>query len=273
MTCCSAMAGSIASVKVDVPVAVPAALTASRRLRLATFLFGGAGLLGLGSVLPWFREVERGTSTVTYQGGGGGLPIAIALAIAVCAYLYLTRSRGVPLKLTLLFLPVLNAVLSLLTVSGHGFPETNEYFSSAFYIGFYASVVGTMSVLVGAALTLREPRESPVGDGGTLTARKKPMPIALIVGLILLFFVGLVAACGLLPIGEDVTGERPVDRVVGAVADPIEDAEDVQQAQRADQAKEQDGNDHGLHGARDVDEEFAPAGTVGQHPTDDGRDD
>ena len=73
----------------------------------------------------------------------------------------------------------------------------------------------------------------------------------------------LVATGGFFAIGQHITRERPVDRVVGAVADAIEDAEDIEHSERADEAEEQDRDDDRLHGARDVDEEFAPPGPVG----------
>ena len=50
-----------------------------------------------------------------------------------------------------------------------------------------------------------------------------------------------VATGGLLSIGKHVAGERPVNRVVGAVADAIEDAEDIQQGKGADEPEELQG--------------------------------
>src|SRR6266480_2732128 len=58
----------------------------------------------------------------------------------------------------------------------------------------------------------------------------------------------------LLAIRKHVAGERPVDGVVGAVADAVEDAEDVEKSERANETEEQDGNDNSLHRTRDVDE-------------------
>src|SRR5207244_8200985 len=67
-----------------------------------------------------------------------------------------------------------------------------------------------------------------------------------------------VSSSRLLAIGKHVAGERPVDGVVGTVADAVEDAEDIEKSERADEAEEQDGYDNGLHGARDIDEQLAP---------------
>ena len=58
-----------------------------------------------------------------------------------------------------------------------------------------------------------------------------------------------VSSSRLLAIGKHVAGERPVDGVVGTVADAVEDAEDIEKSERADEAEEQDGYDNGLHGA------------------------
>src|SRR5438445_1127549 len=77
-----------------------------------------------------------------------------------------------------------------------------------------------------------------------------------------------VSSSRLLAIGKHVAGERPVDGVVGTVADAVEDAEDIEKSERADEAEEQDGYDNGLHGARDIDEQLAPARPVGEDAAD-----
>jgi hypothetical protein len=69
------------------------------------------------------------------------------------------------LKLALLTLPLLNGFLLFWAVVGHGFPETNEYFSSSFDIGFYAMSLATILILVAAILLLTQPSGSTLGEG------------------------------------------------------------------------------------------------------------
>ena len=194
------------------PIADP---SPARRLRgwldgraIGSLLVAGIAFLVLGLLLPWFRMVEAGSNLVTFQAGVGLIGWLLTVVIAICTFLYLGQRRPNSLAWTLIVLSLVLGFLEFLTVNGHGFPETNEYFSVSFDFGFYAMCLGTALVLAGAIWGLREPGGTAVaGEPGATTAGKRVplfliigvaigIPLLLFVGYTLIFAIGYSMSCG-----------------------------------------------------------------------------
>jgi hypothetical protein len=120
-------------------------------------LLVGAGLIGVGMFLPWQRTVEQGGQTSTQSGVNlaGTTLLMIAAAMAVFAMAFLTGRGGRGLKVIMLFVALIGLVSVLLAVNAIGLPETTDFISFSFDIGFYMIAIGTVMFLAGTVLAFK----------------------------------------------------------------------------------------------------------------------
>ena len=128
--------------------------------RVAWTVFGGAGAVMLGALLPW-AKVQAGIFSAEKAGtdGDGVITLLLALGVGVVAILLVTQ--GVQLWKPIVIvaaggLCVLTAIVDMVDVKNRAAdpPEGLEGIQVTIGIGLWLTLLGAVAIVVGGVLTL-----------------------------------------------------------------------------------------------------------------------